>query len=42
MKPEYTEGRKATENFEEGMKSLFPKTAVALPQDERTDTVKSH
>jgi hypothetical protein len=29
--PEYTEGPKATENFEEGMKALFnvPKDAVA-------------
>jgi hypothetical protein len=28
--PEYTEGKKATENFEEGMKALFnvPKDAV--------------
>lgn len=30
MKPEYLEGRKAVENFEEGMKALFkvPKDAV--------------
>jgi hypothetical protein len=30
MKPDYTEGTKATENFEEGMKTLFkvPKDAV--------------
>ena len=30
MKPEYTEGPQATENFEEGMKALFnvPKDAV--------------
>jgi len=30
MKPEYTEGPQATENFEEGMKALFnvPKGAV--------------
>jgi hypothetical protein len=29
--PEYIEGRRATENFEEGMKALFkvPKDAVA-------------
>jgi hypothetical protein len=31
MKPEYIEGRKATENFEEGMKALFkvPKSSIA-------------
>ena len=31
MKPEYIEGPKATENFEEGMKTLFkvPKDSVA-------------
>ena len=30
MKPEYAEGKKAQENFEEGMKALFnvPKDAV--------------
>jgi hypothetical protein len=30
MKPEYLEGQKATENFEEGMKALFkvPKERV--------------
>jgi hypothetical protein len=29
MKPEYIEGTKATENFEEGMKALFK-----VPKDE--------
>jgi len=29
MKPEYVEGKQATENFEEGMKALFK-----VPKDE--------
>lgn len=35
--PEYTEGPKATENFEEGMKALFnvPKHAVVKAEKRR-------
>jgi len=35
--PEYTEGPKATENFEEGMKALFsvPKDAVVKADKKR-------
>jgi len=35
--PEYTEGPKATENFEEGMKALFsvPKDAVVKAEKRR-------
>jgi len=40
--PEYIEGRKATENFEEGMKALFkvPKTH-AEPNKKRTPKASS-
>jgi hypothetical protein len=35
--PEYIEGRKATENFEEGMKALFkvPKDAVVRAEKKK-------
>jgi hypothetical protein len=32
MKPEYTEGPKALENFERGMKALFKAPKVELPR----------
>jgi hypothetical protein len=40
---EYIEGRKATENFEEGMKALFkvPKGGIAKPKKKRTPRVTS-
>jgi hypothetical protein len=36
-KPEYIEGAKASENFEEGMKALFkvPKDSVAKAQEKK-------
>jgi len=43
MKPEYTEGQKALENFERGMKVLFkvPKTAIGKARKKgRTLTTK--
>jgi hypothetical protein len=37
MKPEYTEGPKALENFERGMKALFkvPKAAIVKAEKKR-------
>jgi hypothetical protein len=42
-KPEYTEGPKATENFEEGMKALFkvPKDAVVKAEKRRKKKASS-
>lgn len=41
--PEYTEGKTATENFEEGMKTLFkvPKDEVAKPLKKRVKIAPS-
>lgn len=43
MKHEYTEGPKATENFEEGMKAIFnvPKNAVVKAEKKREKKVSS-
>ena len=37
MKPEYVEGKQATENFEEGMKALFrvPKDSVVKAEKKK-------
>jgi hypothetical protein len=43
MKPEYMEGPKATENFEEGMKALFnvPKTEVVKAEKRKKGKTSS-
>ncbi len=42
--PEYIEGRKATENFEQGMKALFkvPKDEVVKAEKKRKRKKASH
>jgi hypothetical protein len=41
--PEYVEGKKAAENFEEGMKALFkvPKGSVVMPLKKRVKPASS-
>jgi hypothetical protein len=39
-KPEYVEGRKATENFEEGMKALFKVPKDSIVQAEKKEKRK--
>ena len=43
MKPEYTEGPKALENFEQGMTALFkvPKTAVLRKKKKQSKQVST-
>jgi len=38
MKPEYTEGPEALENFERGMKALFKAPKTATKKAKRKDT----
>jgi hypothetical protein len=41
MKPEYTEGPKALENFERGMKALFKVPKAAVVQAEKKKQKKA-
>lgn len=40
MKPEYVEGEQAAENFEEGMKTLFKVSKVAVAKAEKKQAKK--
>jgi hypothetical protein len=43
LKPEYTEGQKALENFEEGMKTLFkvPKDVVVKAEKKKQKAARA-